>query len=177
MTPFLRRTCGAECLMNLQEEEILELEQKMQEMDAHNGSLVVELERVKNETKTHVQNCDKLSAICSLALQWANGYASSVRSVQKEAQEYQQSSKEAFRKCIDDLKSNLPELQGIKNELMEQMQSIETQLEEEHHHCARVGRDLLHELESCTYIAVCSHNHWGDKLQPSMLLTFYETNW
>jgi DNA repair exonuclease SbcCD ATPase subunit len=137
--------------MNLQEEEVLDLEQKMQDLNAHNASLSVELERVKNETKTYVQTCDKLLAILPLVLQWTNGCSSSVRSVQKDAQEYQQSSKEAFRKSIDDLKANLPELQSIKNELTEQMQSIETQLEEEHHHCARVGQELLHELESCTH--------------------------
>lgn len=55
--------------MNLQEEEIFELEQKMQEMNAHNGNLIVELERIKNETKAYVQNCDKLLAIRSLVLQ------------------------------------------------------------------------------------------------------------
>ena len=55
--------------MILQEEEILELEQKMQDMNAHNASLSVELERVKNETKTYVQTCDKLLAILSVVLQ------------------------------------------------------------------------------------------------------------
>jgi hypothetical protein len=75
---------------------------------------------------------------------------SSVKSAQYEAQTYHESSREAYTRCIEEVQANVPNLQGLKSELTERMQHIEFQLDEEHQHRAKIGPEILHELETCT---------------------------
>lgn len=48
-----------------QDEELLQLEQEVQELQGQNSKLLSEIDRVKNETKSYIQNCKKMSVLPS----------------------------------------------------------------------------------------------------------------
>lgn len=131
-----------------------ETKQRLAGLLADKGSLVAELDRVKKETKAYIQHCDKLYVFSS-SFSTCLSISFSVRNARQDAQTYHDSSMAAHQGTLDELKAHLPDLKSIKNELLEQMQDIETQLGHEHDHRARVGQELLHQLETCPCRSSC----------------------
>ncbi|PVG00456.1 hypothetical protein CPB86DRAFT_188990 [Serendipita vermifera] len=125
-----------EKLLKQKDEALEELQQHVQELEAKNAASANELDRVKQQTRKYMQDCDKL-----------------VRTTQQEMTNYRQSSKEAYDRLLEDTRAEASEWVSIRTNMRERIEDLESQLDQIQDQYRKVAPELLREAENSKHQA------------------------
>ncbi|KAG8824522.1 hypothetical protein FRC19_001620 [Serendipita sp. 401] len=118
------------------EKEVIELKNEIEALNIENEGLTARVEQLKTETRGYIQNCQNL-----------------LSTVQKEGKAFQEDAQEAYRRCIDDLRGGIPQVERISSELQEKMDEIQGTLVTEQQNKESIRGELLHQLEEAKHEA------------------------